>query len=139
MTFVTILSKLIVYLCTVKLIRTLALLTATTILLLHALVPHDHHTSKEISFIEKSQPTDLFEQIALGFHLSQTDGQLEDFSVENASVDVDQQQLMAVLSVTVFGIRAADLQPAQLIFPEQNTSFKSLNVSGFSHRGPPII
>jgi hypothetical protein len=139
MTFVTKQSNLIIYLCPVKFIRTIALLTATTVLLLHALIPHDHHTSKEISFLEKSQPSDLFEQIALGFHLSQTDGHLEDFSVENASIDVDQQQLLAVLSVTVFGIRAADLQPAQLISTEQNTSFKSLNVSGFSHRGPPII
>ena len=139
MTFVTNHSNVILYLCPVKFIRTIALLTATTILLLHALVPHDHHTSKEISFLEKSQPADLFEQIALGFHLSQTDGQLEDFSVENASIDVEQQQLLAVLSVTVFGIRAADLQLAQLISTEQNTSFKSLNVSGFSHRGPPII
>ena len=138
MTFVTKHSNLIIYLCPVKFIRTIALLTATTVLLLHALVPHDHHTSNEVSFIEKSQPADLFEQIALGFHLSQTDGHLEDFSVENASVDVDQQQLLAVLSVTVFGIRAADLQATQLISTEQNTSFKSLNVSGFSHRGPPI-
>lgn len=138
MTFVTKQSFLIIYLCLVKFIRTIALLTATTVLLLHALVPHDHHGSKEVSFIEKSQPADLFEQIALGFHLSQTDGHLEDFSVQNASIDVDQQQLLAVLSVTVLGIRAADLQPAQLISTEQNTSFKSLNVSGFSHRGPPI-
>jgi hypothetical protein len=122
----------------VKLIRTIAFLTATTILLLHALVPHDHHTSREVSFIENTRPADLFEQIALGFHLSQTDGHLEDFSVENESIDVSQQQLLAVLSVTVFGIRAADLEPTQLISTEQNTSFKSLNVAGFSHRGPPI-
>lgn len=139
MTFVIRSCILIIYLCQVKFIRTIAFLSATTILLLHALVPHDHHTSKEISFIEKSQPADLFEQIALAFHLSQTDGQLEDFSVENSSVDIDQQQLIAVLSVTVFGIRAADLQSAQVISTEQNISFKSLNVSGFSHRGPPII
>ena len=121
-----------------KLIRTIAFLTATSILLLHALVPHDHHTSKEVSFIENSQPADLFEQIALGFHLSQTDGQLEDFSAENASIDLDQQQILAFVSVHFFGIRAADLEPVQVISTEQNTSFKSLKVAGFSHRGPPI-
>jgi len=139
MTFVTKQSILFIYLCVVKFIRTIAFLTATSILLLHAVVPHDHHSSKETSFFENTQPADLFEQIALGFHLSQADGQLEDFSVENSSIDLDQHQLLAVLSVTVFGICSSDLQAPPLISTEQNTSFKSLNVAGFSHRGPPII
>lgn len=138
MTFVTGFLVSFLYLCPVKFIRNITFALATLILVLHVLVPHEHHFSEGDTIGSGHSPESILGHIALGFHLSQADGQLEHFPAEVATPETGQQQLIAVISVALFGIRTADFQQPQRVYFAPNTAFKSLNVNGFSHRGPPI-
>ena len=120
-----------------KVFKVISFFAATLILLLHSFVPHEHDEYGYSSITNHTVPSNVIDQIALGFHISQTDGQLEHFMFDDDATEND-SQLVAVISVVVFGVNTSDLQTYDIICYEQNTSFKSLNVAGFSHRGPPI-
>lgn len=119
-----------------KALSVILFFSATVVLLLHSFVPHEHHDSGNSFITNHNVPPNIIDQIALGFHLTQTDGQLEHFMLVEDTTEND-LQFLAVISVVVFGINTSDFQPHQKVFSDQNTSFKSLNVSGFSYRGPP--
>ncbi|MBL7899086.1 MAG: hypothetical protein JNJ99_11175 [Crocinitomicaceae bacterium] len=119
-------------------LKSILFITAGLIIFLHALVPHDHHQSDTGRPYIQSEQISIFEQIALGFHLSQDETHLNDFTPDQPIVQIT-PELVAVLSTFVF----PRLISEKITFPAFEVpvvfSDKNQYLSSFSHRGPPVI
>ena len=116
-----------------KTLRSFSLVTAFLVVLLHSLVPHNHHQGVGDTIVHHTNPENLIEQIALGFHVTQTDGQLEEF---NSGDDIQIPDLFAAVN-----------QTSVQFFSEENSIFESVDVplickinqQSLNRRGPPAI
>ena len=101
-------------------------------------MPHDHHQSDTGRPYIQSQQISIFEQIALGFHLSQDETHLNDFTPDQPMVQIT-PELIAVLSTFVFPSLTIEDKKLPVIEVSVVFSDKNLYPSSFSHRGPPVI
>ncbi len=64
-----------------RIFRSIFLLVIATIVLLHTLVPHEHHdkNESEICVTPQDESKGLLDWIALGLHINQSEGHLEHF------------------------------------------------------------
>lgn len=64
-----------------RIFRSFFLLVIATIVLLHTLVPHEHHdkSESEICVTTQDESKGLLDWIALGLHINQSEGHLEHF------------------------------------------------------------
>lgn len=104
-------------------------------MLLHSLVPHNHHQGVGDTIVHHTNPENLIEQIALGFHVTQTDGQLEEF---NSGDDIQIPDLFQAVDLTDFHALAVS-------FSELKSTVESVDVplnciilqQALNRRGPP--
>lgn len=100
-------------------------------------MPHSHHHGAGDTITHHTNPENLIEQIAFGFHVTQTDGQLEEF---NTGDDIQIPDLFAAVNQT-------SIQVVVQFFSEQNSIIESVDVplickinqQSLNRRGPPAI
>lgn len=123
-----------------SLFRSILFSLATAVLMLHSFVPHDHHESDLIYISDEEVPESILDFIALGFHISQADGHLEDYSSERFDFEVADHQLFDVLNSESFLL---DINfSSSLILSnriDKDVFYRSLLIGEFSRRGPPQI
>ncbi len=120
-----------------KLIRNLSILLAGTLLLLHGVLPHDHHEELEetIHVTQHESASGLLDFLALAFHLDQGEGHLDDYQPE-ASYH------LACFSLYT-DLISIGLQPAMIVDVEElyfsyQVKLPSRYFSAYpSFRGPP--
>jgi hypothetical protein len=119
-------------------LKSILFMAAGLVIFLHALIPHDHHQSDSGRPYIQSGQISLFEQIALGFHLSQDETHLNEFTPDQLTVQIT-PELVAVFSTFVFTDIFSESTPAPI--PDAEVVFSDTHhyLSSFSHRGPPVI
>lgn len=122
-----------------KFTRSLIFLVVTGVIALHSLIPHDHHQSAPYEFSTHDNSNSLIDQIALGFHLSQIDGELEDM-VFCASVTIDHSTLAVLdlfsdkLNLNLSVDESSTIQSNTWVEP-----VSELHSTSLSQRGPPQV
>lgn len=99
-----------------KIVRFLALFLATTVVILHSIVPHNHHCnlSPEEHAKEHQSANSLLDFIALGFHADHGEGQWEDFSSSNE---------VRVQLMTASIVESLDISPSEFLAHTESTEF----------------
>lgn len=102
-------------------LRHLMMTIATTIVLLHSIIPHSHHSelTHEEHHRQHENASSILDFISLAFHLDHEDGQLEEF-VQGNDIDID--QLFPVSTFT------ATIQLEIVVWPQDLILYNSLDV-----------
>lgn len=122
-----------------KHMRALIFLVVTGVIALHAIIPHEHHQSESFSLSVPHESESILDQIALGFHLGQLDGELEDM-VFGSDLSIDHTTLAVLdffadyLSLNLAVNESATNQTYLWVEPISELHYASL-----SQRGPPQV
>ena len=124
-----------------KCVRFIALFLATMVVILHSVVPHNHHCnlSPEEHAKEHQSADSLLDFIALGFHGDHGEGQWEDFSGGN--------EVQTPLSDAVFVAGCIQVPSTDLVYTESIEAFFGVRPGILNRglwdsdllRGPPSV
>lgn len=119
------------------LVRQICMVMAGAILLLHSLLPHEHHRDldDEEHVVRHEMATSLVDFIKLAFHLDQGEDHLENFKVtEQFQLSLDQY----VLAQAYFTFAPKLIESQHIIFPTfQATNYSRYLSLPLRFRGPP--
>lgn len=120
--------------------RNMMLFIATTIVLLHSIIPHSHHSelSAEQHLQEHENASSILDYLSLAFHLDHEDGQFEDFTPGQYSTPQHLQPFLnspQVLAIEIQTIAAGSRTWTSLepVFVDRSAA----NSSGL--RAPPTL
>lgn len=120
-------------------LRHTVLFIATSLVLLHSIIPHSHHSelTEEENLKQHETASSIIDYLSLAFHLDHEDGQLEDFIPGN---DVDPVQLEPyILSNFSVGV-TLEVTERELLLTSYDHFYhdrSSLTSSGL--RAPPYL
>lgn len=116
-------------------LKNIPLLISGSLLLLHAFIPHEHHSElDEIEHIQQHQQADgLFDLLQLVFHTDLGDEHLENF--KTASYFFLQPDLFDCETLT----RTCQFVQSE-VRPRENISYSSIEeIQYLTFRGPPVL
>ncbi|MGL1888106.1 MAG: hypothetical protein OCD76_16440 [Reichenbachiella sp.] len=123
-----------------KTVKHIFLFLALSLLMLHSIMPHQHHDDNETveEYQEHQEAQDLLDYLMLAFHISQGEEHLEEFQVSGSTVMLNHTVVVAVFEL-VYQPKVVDESNT-----EYETNFFVLTTSesiveGYSFRGPPSI
>lgn len=101
-----------------RVFRSLFLLMIATIVLVHSLVPHEHHDKSESEICitnAQDESNDIFDWIALGLHMNQSEGHLEHFlKNQKTTLSFDVVAIPCSLHPISFAIPLKEITPLNL-------------------------
>lgn len=120
-------------------VRFIFLFTATTIVLLHSMIAHSHHSEFTVSQHKQQhiEAKNLIDFIQLGFHLDQGDGHLKDMTFSD-SPQLDEADLLPLVGLIAVHFYLVEFPSTREFVVERSGAFSEILLTKSNTlRGPP--
>jgi len=115
---------------------------AILVLLIHSIVPHQHHAELSGAAHQKqhAEASSILDYIALSFHFDHPDGQLEEYTVAQGDIhEVDQFTQIGDLPSAVVDLVFQVETESENHFYTAQVERQNISTSTHSLRGPPSL